>query len=229
ASGCLVMVAEGAVDTRRRLVKAAARAGVVQEFPRLRGRELEDWIKERGGALNLRWESGAVQLLAARAGDGLQKLEQELEKLAAYAGAGGRVGRAEIELLVPEARTARVFDLIDAALAGEEEKALQLLAQLLEQGETALGLTALLARQVRLLILVKDKMEQGVRPAALAATLKLHPFVAQKVAAQSRRFTWEGLYALIQSLAAADQKLKSSGLSPQLVLEQVLLSMAAKK
>ncbi|BCV24548.1 DNA polymerase III subunit delta [Gelria sp. Kuro-4] len=226
ASTCLVLAATGAVGGRRRVVKAVAKIGVVEEFPRLRGRELEAWIKARGVELGIKWEKGAVQLLAARTGEGLRQLEQELRKLATYAGQGGRVGRQEIELLVPATSAVRVFDLIDAALAGEEEKALKVLAHLLEQGETAIGLTALLARQVRLIVLAKEELEKGTRPDALAVKLKLHPFVAHKVAAQSRRFTWSGLYRLIQSLAAADQEMKTTGLNHQLILEQVLLGLA---
>lgn len=150
ATTCLVLVAAGPVDIRRRLVKAVAKAGVVQEFPRLRGHELERWLKERGKELGLKWGRGAAELLAARGGEGgLEQLEQELKKLAAYAVPSGVVRREDVELLVPEANTARVFDLIDAALAGQGERALHLLSRLWEQGETPLGLLALLARQDR--------------------------------------------------------------------------------
>lgn len=225
---CLVLVAAGPVDMRRRLVKAVAKAGVVQEFPRLRGQELERWLKERGRELGLKWERGAAELLAARGEGGLEQLEQELKKLAAYAAPSGVVRREDVELLVPEANTARVFDLIDAALAGQGERALHLLSRLLEQGETPLGLVALLARQVRLVMAAKEAREKGSRPVTLAAVLKVHPYVAQKLEAQSSRFTWEELYRLIQALARADQRLKSSTLNPRLVLEEIILDLRPK-
>jgi DNA polymerase-3 subunit delta len=228
ATTCLVLVASGPVDIRRRLVKAVAKAGVVQEFPRLKGQELERWLKERGQKLGLKWERGAAELLAARGEGGLVQLEQELKKLAAYTEPSGVVRREDVELLVPEAKSARVFDLIDAVLAGESERALHLLSRLLEQGETPLGLVALLARQVRLIMAAKEAREKGNRPGTLAAVLKVHPYVAQKLEGQSSRFTWEDLYRLIQALARADQKLKSSTLSPNLILEEIILGLSPK-
>lgn len=228
ATTCLVLVASGPVDMRRRLVKAVAKTGVVQEFPRLKGRELEAWLRERGKELGLKWERGAAELLAARGEGGLEQLEHELQKLAAYAAPSGVVRREDVELLVPEAKSARVFDLIDAALAGQGERAVHLLSRLLEQGETPLGLVALLARQVRLIMAAKEAREKGNRPGTLAAVLKVHPYVAQKLEGQSGRFTWEDLYRLIQALARADQKLKSSTLSPNLILEEIILGLSPK-
>ncbi|MGI6605331.1 MAG: DNA polymerase III subunit delta [bacterium] len=222
---CLVITAPGPCDSRRRIFKAVAKLGIVQEFPRLRGRELEDWIRTRGVELGLEWGRGAVEFLAARTGPGLEQLEQELAKLAAYAGPGGSVGREEIELLVPETSEKRAFDLIDAALTGQRDRALLLLEQLLRQGESPIGLVALLARQVRLIAAAKEELEKGGRPEKLASTLKLHPFVAKKVTAQSRRFSWEAIYSLVTALAAADESLKTSTLSPCLALEQIILDL----
>lgn len=229
ASTCLVLVAPGGIDNRRRAVKAVAAHGVVQEFPRLKGKELEAWLQVRGRELGLKWGRGAVELLAVRAGPGLGELERELEKLVAYAGPGGRVGREEVALLVPEAGTTRVFDLLDAVLARQTEKSLAVLDRLLKEGESPLGLVALLARQVRLLGVVKEAMEKGSLPERLAAELKLHPHVARKLVEQSRGFSWDELYLLIQNLAATDEKLKTTGLTPRLILEELLFSLPSHR
>lgn len=221
---CLVLCAGEAVDRRYKAVKAVTQKGVFLEFPHLKGQELAEWITQRGSELGLEWERGSVPYLVERAGQSLEQLEMELQKLANYAHGAGRVGRHEIDLLVPESRESRVFALTDAVLAKNREEALSVLEELLRQGETPIGLVGLLAYQVRMVGLAKAALEEGIKPQDLAKTLKAHPFVAQKAATQSRRFNWNELYELIQELAAADLKLKSSGLPAQLVLEQVILS-----
>lgn len=221
---CLVLCVNGSVDKRTKVVKAAASMGKLVEFPYLRGRELEQWILQRGNELGLSWEGGALSYLIQRTGQGLAQLELELQKLAAYTEGTGLVRRREIELLVPESRESRVFALTDAVLAKNREQALYVLEELLRQGEKPIALVGLLAYQVRVVGLAKAALEQGTASRDVAKTLKVHPFVAQKAVAQSRRFGWDELYDLIRKLAAADLKLKSTALPAQLVLEEVILS-----
>lgn len=221
---CLVLCTNEVVDRRYKMVKAVAKNGVVLDFSHLKGQELEKWVAQRGKKLGLKWERGAVDYLIQRTGQGLERIEMELQKLVAYVGSKGQVGRGEINLLVPESRESRVFALTDAVLARNREQSLYVLEELLRQGETPIGLVGLLAYQVRVVGLAKAALEEGTKPYDVARTLKVHPFVAQKAVAQSRRFSWEELYNLILKLAAADLKLKSTSLPAQLVLEEVILS-----
>lgn len=221
---CLVLCTSVNIDKRNKVVKAITRRGILVEFPYLKGRQLEKWIVQRGNELGLEWERGALSYLIGRTGQGLERLEMELQKLAAYSQGAGCITQREIDSLVPESRESRVFALTDAVLAKNHERALHVLAGLLAQGETPIGLVGLLAYQVRTVALAKAALEQGTTPQDIAGTLKVHPFVAQKAVAQSRRFSWDELYNLIKQLAVADLKLKSTSLSTQLVLEEVILA-----
>lgn len=225
SSTCLVLCVEGSFNSRHKVVKAVADKGVVMEFPQLKGRELEKWVSELGRELGIHWECGAIAYLLQRTAPGLRQLEMELRKLAAYAGNKAYIGRNEIDLLIPEPRESRVFALTDAVLAKDKERALIVLTELLQQGETPIGLVGLLAHQVRVVGLAKAALEQGIMPSDLAKNLSVHPFVAQKAVGQSRRFSWDELYHVICALAAADLKLKSTSLPAQLVLEEVILSL----
>ncbi len=94
------------------------------DFSHLKGQELEKWVAQRGKKLGLKWERGAVDYLIQRTGQGLERIEMELQKLVAYVGSKGQVGRGEINLLVPESRESRVFALTDAVLARNREQSL---------------------------------------------------------------------------------------------------------
>ncbi|MGI6130069.1 MAG: DNA polymerase III subunit delta [bacterium] len=223
-STCLVLCTDGRLSSRHKVAKAVAVSGAVVEFPRLKGRELEKWVSQRAGELGISWRRGTLTYFLQRTVPYLEQLEAELQKLAAYAAGNAQIGCSEIDLLVPESRESRVFSLSDAVLAKDREKALTVLAELLRQGETPIGLVGLLAHQVRVVGLVKAALEEGVLPSDLAKTLDLHPFVAQKAAGLSRRFTWNELYQAVRTMACADLKLKSTSLPAKLVLEEAILS-----
>ena len=220
---CLVLCLEGDIDKRTKVAKAVAQKGELVRFSYLSGREREQWIRRRGQELGLSWERGALSYLNQRVAWSLAQLEQELEKLAAYAKDGEPVSRSQIKLLVPESRESRVFALTDAELAKNQELALSVLAELLLQGEQPISLVGLLAHQVRMVGLAKAAVERGVASQLVAKEVKMHPYVARKAVAQSQRFSWNELHDLVRRLATADWKLKSTGLPAKLVLEEVIL------
>src|SRR5262249_21340148 len=111
----------------------------------------------------------AARLLVDLVGPEMGLLDQEMQKLAAYAGdghrveagAGGAVEAGDVDRLVGSSRaenTWRVFDLIGAGQAGE---ALTFLDRLLEQGEDPLRLLGAFSTQLRRLAQAGRLSAQG--------------------------------------------------------------------
>jgi DNA polymerase-3 subunit delta len=169
----------------------------------------------------------AARLLAEAAGSELRVLASELEKLATYVGAGGQIGPAEVRLLTPTTRTARVFDLTDALARRDRARALGLLHELLAAGESALGIVALTAFQTRSLIQVKALAERGLRPPQIAQTAGMAPFVVEKSLPLARQFTFAQLEAAHRALLRVDTALKSSKMTPELALDLLVIEFGA--
>jgi len=86
-----------------------------------------------------------------------------------------------------------------------------LLERLLNAGTAVQLLTTQIHRRLRELIVVRDHLNSGTRPAELVRALKLQPFRAQKLAEQAARWDAESLDDALSGLLEVD--LLSKGIS----------------
>jgi DNA polymerase-3 subunit delta len=114
-------------------VTALERAGVHVEVQSVKGRELNHWIDARMRAAGLEPDARAVALIAVRVEGNLVAAAQEIEKLRLLRGAGPVDEQAVLDAVVDSARF-DVFQLADAALAGDAGRALRVLEGLKGEG-----------------------------------------------------------------------------------------------
>lgn len=219
----LVVLTDEALEPGNPLVKAAARYGKEHLFTQPKGARLEDWILRRATAQGGKMEREAAHLLAQEVGDDLRLLAHEVDKLVTYAGQSGTVGIAEVRLLTPSSRQARVFDLTDALARRERPKALALLHELLQAGESPLGIVALTAYQTRQLMQVKTLAERGLRGPQIAQIAGMAPFIVDKSLGVVRGFSMQQLEAAHRHLLAVDTALKNSRMTPELALDLLVV------
>lgn len=188
----------------------------------LRGEELTDWIAHRLAEEGCRASPEAVQLLATYAGEDLAALDREIVKVATYA-AGQTLTAEAVRRLVPDARQADIFDLVDALGRRDRVTALRALRQLLQEGEPPAYILVMLGRQLRLLLQARELYDQGRREREIAGALHLPRFVAEKLTRQAAHFRREPLLRLLRALVALDAALKSGQIDGALGLELFLL------
>jgi DNA polymerase-3 subunit delta len=99
---------------------------------------------------------------------------------------------------------ASVFELVDAIGTRHSRSAARLLHKKLSDGSNPFQLFAMVVRQFRFLIQVKELSEAGSPPGEIASRLKLHGFVAGKLNQQSRNFTPEQLKTIYAHLLSVD-------------------------
>ncbi len=215
----VLVLQDGKITPANPLLKALSAKVQARYFPPMRGRELQGWITARARDAGARITPQAIALLAEFSGGDLRLLEQELRKLALYAG-DSQVDEDMIRGLVSSAREARVFDLIDAVVQGRQAVAMQTLEMLLSQGEPVPLMLTLLARQVRLMVQAKDLTEAGVQGPKLGAALGVgSDFVVRKATEQARAYGMPQLRALYQRLLDTDLAIKTGELQDNLALE----------
>lgn len=188
------------------LVKAAEKAenGFVRRFDKPEGAALEKWIREQVAERHGRIHGRAVQQLAINAGNNLQLLANELDKLILYKGGDQEISSDDVALLSPYAAEASIFDLVDALGNRNSKRASLLLQQKFSEGADPFYLFTMIVRQFRLLIQVKALAEKGEKAAAIGQTLKLHSFVAGKLYQQSQGFSLSQLKQIYQHLLEID-------------------------
>lgn len=182
--------------------------GVVRLFERPKGASLDRWIVEQVRARGGDIAPQAVQLLSTNVGNDLALLTTEIEKLTLYRGSE-RIQSADVTRLSPYLAEANIFELVDAIGNRNGRVAVQLLQQSLAEGGDPFYLFSMVARQFRLLLQTRAALDAGTRPEALAETVGMHPFVAQKVARQARSFSLDQLKAIYRHLLDIDVRVKT--------------------
>jgi DNA polymerase-3 subunit delta len=222
----VVLLAEGA-KTRDlaknpvwgRLQKEEAALG----FYRLREGELYQWLTREARLLGKNLTLAAAQRLVEMVGDNLAELSQELEKLALFAGPENALTPALVTQLASHSRTYNIFALVEALGTPGFHQRLTSLGHLLDLGEHPAKILGMLARQVRILIRVKEGT--GTNPVELARSLGVPQWKVKSLGQQGDRFSDAALKRHLAMLHRVDFHLKTSTGSPRLWLEWALVKM----
>lgn len=201
------------------LLKELSSITKVKSFPLLKGADLTRWIGNRvaeaGGSIS----PGALSLLARFVGNDLWTLSGEVDKLALYA-AGRRIEEADVKETVNSAQEANIFSMVDAALESRAGAAQQLLQQSFKDGSAPAQILAMLARQMRIIFLVKDMRARGVGRGEIQNKLGLNQeFVLNKAWAQADKYSPARIREAYHKLLEADLAIKTGGYDdPQIAL-----------
>ncbi len=180
--------------------------------------ELAAWIRARAQAKGARIDPAAVAALIDLIGNDLRLLDSELEKLAAYS-AQGTITLKDVRDLVPLAREAVVWDLIDAIAQKRLGAAMDVLRRLLNEGEPALRIFGLMVSEYRLLIQAKTLADEGYSEDRIASRLGAHPWRLRQRMDAVRRTPAEGLKATYRLLLQTDTEMKTGVQEPEAALE----------
>jgi DNA polymerase-3 subunit delta len=192
-------------------------------FYRLREGELYQWLTREARHLGKNLTLAAAQRLVEMVGDNLAELSQELEKLALFAGPENALTPALVTQLASHSRTYNIFALVEALGTPAFHQRLTSLGHLLDLGEHPAKILGMLARQVRILIRVKEGA--GANPVELARSLGVPQWKVKGLAQQGARFSDAALKGHLAMLHRVDFNLKTSTGNPRLWLEWALVKM----
>jgi len=215
-----VILVEPKLDKRLSYYKFLKKAADFREFAPLDANGLARWLVDRARLQGATLQVADARFLVDRVGANQQLLGKELEKLLLY---DPKITRANIELLTEAAPQSTIFELLEAAFAGNTRCALELYAEQRALKVEPQQIIAMLAWQLHVLALVKTAGDRT--PDQIAREAKLNPFVVRKSAAIARQLTLAKLKALITELLEIDTRLKREPLDPDEALQNFLLSL----
>lgn len=218
-SSCLVFTSLETVEAGHPLAAAVARCGQVVPAPLPGPADLTRWLQAEAAGLGKGLSPAVAALIVERCPPDRVLLRNELLKLVAHAGEGAAITREDVLSLIGKSREERVFDLVDAVAARSPARAAALARGLLGQGESALGILSLLARQYRLVWQAKALAGEGVPPDEIARRLQARPFQVEKALRQGRRFSDGEIGKAFAVLLEAEAAIKSGALLPDLAIE----------
>jgi DNA polymerase-3 subunit delta len=180
-------------------------------------RWLSDTATQQKGSLS----PADARYLVERVGADQQLLSNELEKLLLY---NPKISRQTIDLLTDIAPQSTIFQLLEAAFAGNRRRALELYAEQRALKVEPPQIVAMLAWQLNALALLKTAGGRSVE--TIAKEAKIHPFVLSKSQAIARQLSLAQLKKLIRDLLQIDVTSKSTNIDSDEALQHYLLTLA---
>jgi DNA polymerase III subunit delta len=243
-------------DKRRSFYKTLAKVAEVQVFdePDLSRSGWEEnateIVRAEARKRKLKFDDEALELFVLSTGGDSRTVANELEKLTLYC-SDGAITAKDVRELVPISRSGVIFELGNRLAQRDLTAALKLVRDLLDQGETAIGiLLATLLPTIRNLLLAKDLMERHHlsrphAPFAFISTLNRLPESATEhlprkkdgsvnayalgiAAMNAHQFETKRLVSAMEACLQANLQLVTTQLDHQLVLTEVVVKLLSE-
>jgi DNA polymerase-3 subunit delta len=215
------------LDGRAKLAKAAKKKGYLIEAKPLRGRELREFIRAEATAREHTIAPQAIEALLDAVGDDLAAIDDAMERLSLFVGAGQRIDAEAVMMCVTRIRVESIWSLVDAIGLKDRRKGISAAQSLLDDREPPLRLLAMVARQLRIVARMREALSEGLRPQEAAKRAGAPPFKARDLTESARRFTADSLGRAFTLIAETDRALKGSKRPPDVILQDAVLELCA--
>jgi len=198
---------EPSPDKRSSYYKVLKTRTQLEEYGEMDTGALAGWLqqaaKDNGGELS----RSDANYLVDRIGPNQLQLAGELEKLIIY---DPKISRGTIDLLTVKNPQSKIFDLLDAAFAGNKKRALELYDEQRAQKVEPQAIIAMIAWQLRLLALASTGIGKTPQQIAKDAGLSSYPVIkAQNLA---RKINNKQLSELVSGALEIDEKGKTKNI-----------------
>ena len=227
----IVVLEATALDQRMRLAKLLAEKTVVVDVSLgedLQARQKTAVLQARAMAKeqSVDFEPGAAEDLAEFVAADLMRLKTEIVKLSTYLGSRKIIRRQDVSALVISEKTTTVWELADLLASRQQKRALEFLDRLIRDGEEPLSLLGAITWMYRKLIEASEL--KGISNGYQAArALAMRPEQAELALQSARKIPKDRLLQGLQSLQAADDRLKGGADAPHAIMEFLISQLAA--
>ena len=227
----LIVIAEGKLDSKRRIVKLLKRDAQLLEATELKEQELRAHFTEEIKSLGLAIDSQAFDQLLIKSGFDFSEIQKNLEFLKNYKGSSS-ITISDIEEAIPKTLQDNLFDLIQMILKKQIDSARSLVKDLRLQGEDEIKLLAILLSQFRIYTQVKLLKQEGRTESQIVSDLseltgrKVNPYQVKFALRDSRGISLSYLEQAICLLIDTDFQMKSGTYEKDYLFDLALLKLA---
>ena len=216
------------IDKRKKLFRAIQKKGRCINFYSFKERNLIFWVIDQFRKRKKEISKEIVSFLLGKTGSQLEDLEKEIEKVSLYTGSKTQIGVDDLKVASDEYQTFSIYDLIDKIMEKKTEASLKILSKLIQEGKKGVELVGLFYWQFSRLWKAKALQVEGSSPEELGRKLGIPPYYLTKFLNKMGNFSKEELKETFRKLLQADLKLKSTQLSPRLILEILIISLCVR-
>ncbi len=218
-------------DDKKKLERVRKFFSAIAETVELRRFSREEaWAETQtlARAAGIRIEPAAVALLVESLGADVAHIESEIEKLALYSGPQHAIGEQEILAMVPDARSASIFELVNALGRRDRVRALSILDTISREGEYLPLALSFLATQFRVALAAKQAGLRGssaIQGHFSKLGVPMWPSRAEQVFQTAQKFSTAQLQRGLGLIFAADRDLRSTRPDDRIIMERFVLRL----
>lgn len=198
------------IDSRKKIVNLIKKYGIVKKLE-VNDNYLNDYVnnylKDNGYKIN----NGDVVYFINRVGNNINNVANELDKLMLYKINDKIINRNDIDLLTVENIDDSIYDLVNCILKNDNEKAIKLYNNFIDNGMDVNQIVAIIAAQIRLLYQVKRLYNSGKSNDEIAKILEFKSVYRVKyLLNDSYYYSESDLVKYLSKLADIDNAIKTS-------------------
>jgi DNA polymerase-3 subunit delta len=228
----LVVVEAGDLPARgalRRLFDDAPRGVAIGCYPD-NARDLAEVIRETLAAHRITASRDALDFLVAHLGGDRLLTRGELEKLALYAGDGGRVELEDAQRSIADSAALSLDDAVLAAAEGDSAALARALSRVFEEGESPVSVIRAALRHMQRLHALSARLATGEPVDSVLRGARPPIFFKQQDSFRRQLAQWREpqLRQQLDVLAEAETQLKTTGVPAETACGAALLAMARR-
>lgn len=220
---------EDEVDKRSKMYKAAKASGRIVEFLPQTEELLTRWILGRLKREGKNITGSVMQLFLTKTGTDMGNIDRELEKLLCYTLDRDVITAEDVEAVVTEQTTNKIFEMVNAVAEHNQRRALDLYYDLLTLKEPPMRIMFLISRQFQILFHVRDMAAKGLDQQTMAKKAGIPPFAVRKNVSQAKGFTMEQLKQALRDGAELEESVKTGRMDDRMAVELFLMKYSAKQ
>ena len=219
-----VIFSEREADKRGKLYKAAAAYDGAVEFKTPDEKDITNWVLSELKRNGKKIKRPALEAFLSGCGTDLGFISCELEKLISYSADTEEITlEAVSEICSPQIEN-RIFEMISDMAAGRRKNALEKYNELLLLKEAPVKMMALMERQFRQLLAIRELSARGQGEKLISEALGLHPYAVKKNLPLARKYTEKEITSILEEMACFDEDVKSGRLNDRIAVEMLLIS-----
>ena len=224
-STCLVFYVKGKADGRKKLYTLIKKKNAIVDFSQMNDVECADWARKTMRRMGKQLDGENAGRLVFTVGRDAALLRQEMEKLASYLDDRDVVTAEDIDAVCTRSTECTVFQMVDAQVAGNTDRAFALLRDMVRAGEDRIGILAMLLRQYRILYHMRCLLDERTPPNAQAQLLGIPPFSVGRTQQQARHFEVGRLREAYDYLMDYEYRIKQGRVPQDSCAENALLHL----
>ena len=221
----MIFICNEKIDARKKIAKKFKEKYEIISIPNLKYYEIENKVMDYIQKQHYKIDMETIKYIVANSLNNYDLVMGEVEKILLYYSGPCFIKRKDVENIVSKSINTNNFLFVDALIDGDLERSLLLLNDLKVMKVEPTVLLSLLARDIRIMLQIKNLLEQNKREYEILNDLKLMDWQLEKYLKKAFPYKKKELEEWLVKLSNLDLKIKSGKLDKYYALELFILDI----